>query len=206
MMTPSMETNLFQHSADWTLFFSTFAVIFLAELPDKTAVAILLMAAQRHPWGVWVGVCLAYVVQNCVAILFGGLLALLPPHWIHMGSGLLFLLFAALMWMKKEEKGKAPQLSTHAHFAKTIGTAFIVIFIAEWGDLTQIATAALVAKTKHTATIFLASTSALFAASGILVYIGHRAKKVIHPQLLQKIAAVAFAIVGILLLSGFWDK
>ena len=45
-----MEPNLLQHSADWTLFFSTFALIFLAELPDKTAVAILLMAAQRHAW------------------------------------------------------------------------------------------------------------------------------------------------------------
>ncbi len=205
-MIPSMEPNLFQHGADWALFFSTFLVIFLAELPDKTAVAILLMAAQRHPWGVWAGVCLAYVVQNCVAILFGGILALLPPHWIHVGSGLLFLLFAILMWIKKEEKGSAPHLSTHAHFSKTVATAFAVIFIAEWGDMTQLATAALMAKTKHPLTIFLASTSALFAASGILVYIGHKAKKVIQPQLLQKIAAVAFGIVGILLLSGFWDK
>ncbi len=201
-----METDLFSQAADWALFGSTFLVIFLAELPDKTAVAILLMAAQRHPWAVWAGVCLAYVVQNLVAIVFGGFLTLLPPHWIHMGSGALFLVFAILMWMKKEEKADSPHLSSHAHFSKTVVTAFTVIFIAEWGDLTQLATAALVAKTHHPVTIFLASTSALFTASGLLVYIGHRAKKVIHPQLLQKIAAVAFGIVGILLLSGLLGK
>jgi putative Ca2+/H+ antiporter (TMEM165/GDT1 family) len=201
-----METNLFQHGMDWALFASTFALIFLAELPDKTAVAILIMSAQRHPWGVWVGVCMAYVVQNIVAVLFGKALSLLPPHWVHMGSGLLFLVFAFLMWFKKEEKGISPHLSSHAHFGKTVWAAFVVIFIAEWGDLTQLATAALVAKTNHPTTVFLASTSALWVVSGLFVVIGHHAKKVLRPHILQNIAAVAFALVGILLLSGFWDK
>lgn len=206
MMTP-MEPDLFQHSGDWALFFSTFALIFVAELPDKTAIAILIMSAQRHPWGIWFGVCLAYVVQNIVAVVFGGALSMLPPHWVHMGSGLLFLVFAALMWFKKEEKkGSKPHLSSHSDFRKTLWAAFVVIFIAEWGDLTQLATAALVAKTKHPITVFLASTSALWVVSGLFVMIGHHAKKFIQPHILQKIAAVAFAIVGLLLLSGFWDK
>lgn len=206
MMTPLMEPNLLQHGADWALFLSTFTLIFLAELPDKTAVAILIMAAQRHPWAIYAGVCAAYVVQNTVAVVFGTWLSLLPPHWVHVGSGILFLVFALLMWFKKEEKEKPPHLRAQANFWRTCWTSFVVIFIAEWGDLTQLATAALVAKTKHPAIIFLASTLALWVVSGLFVIIGHHAKRFIRPHILQNIAAVAFGIVGILLLSGFWDK
>ena len=106
----------------------------------------------------------------------------------------------------EREKTKRPHLSSHAHFGKTVWAAFVVLFIAEWGDLTQLATATLVAKTNHPATIFLASTSALWVVSGMFVVIGHHAKKFIQPHILRNIAAVAFAAVGLLLLSGFWDK
>jgi putative Ca2+/H+ antiporter (TMEM165/GDT1 family) len=202
-----MEPIHFQQGGDWALFLSTFGLIFLAELPDKTAMAILILATQRHPWGIWVGVCLAYVVQNIVAILFGSVLGLLPPHWVHMGSGVLFILFALLMWFQREEKkgGKAP-LASQADFLKSAWASFVVIFIAEWGDLTQLATATLVAKTRQPLTVFLASTSALWLVSGLFVVIGHHAKKIIRPRMLQTIAAVAFLAVGILLLTGFWDK
>lgn len=201
-----MEPNLFQHGADWALFFSTFAIIFLAELPDKTAVAVLIMASQRHPFAVYLGVCGAYVVQNIVAILAGSLLTLLP-HWaVHVGAGILFLGFAVWMWIQEEEKTGKSKVNSKTHFWKTVWAAFVVIFIAEWGDLTQLATATQVAQSGHPATVFIASTSALWASSGMFVVIGHHSKKFIQPAILRKIAAVAFALVGTLLLSGFWDK
>ena len=62
------------------------------------------------------------------------------------------------------------------------------------------------AKTHHPVTVFLGSTSALFAASGLLVFIGHKSKKVLHPAVLQKVAAVAFGAIGVLLLSGLLGK
>jgi len=201
-----MEPNLFQYGADWALFFSTFAVIFLAELPDKTAVAVLIMASQRHPFGVYLGVCAAYLVQNIVAILAGSLLMLLPPKYVHMGAGVLFLGFGLWMWFHKEKKEKKSKVKSNGHFGKTVWAAFGVIFIAEWGDLTQLATATQVAATGHPATVFLASTAALWTASGLFVLVGHHSKKFIQPQVLQNVAAVAFALIGLLLLSGFWDK
>jgi Ca2+/H+ antiporter, TMEM165/GDT1 family len=201
-----MEAHLFHHSRDWTLFLSTFGLIFLAELPDKTAVAMLILAAQRHPWGVWTGVCAAYVVQNLAAVLFGSFLGLLPPHWIHMGAGALFLVFALAMALKKEEKKGTSGSRPRDRFWKAAWTAFLVIFVAEWGDLTQLATAALVAKTRHPLTVFLASTSALWTVSALFVTLGHHSKGFIRPRLLRWTAAAAFAFVGILLLSGFWDK
>jgi len=177
----------------------------VAELPDKTAIATLVLATRNSPWPVFIGVALAFVIQNMVAVLFGSLFGLLPPHIIHMASGLLFLVFAVMMWMRHQEKEPAEAEKKHRSFSKIVWTSFTVIFIAEWGDLTQLASATLVAKTHQTLTIFLASTAALWSTTAIAILIGHHAKKLINPLLLQKIAAVAFAIVGILLLTGFWD-
>ncbi len=201
-----MENNFFQLNLDRALFFSTFALIFLAELPDKTAVAIVILASRHHPYAVFTGVALAFVVQNIVAVLFGSVFSLLPAHIVHMGSGILFLVFALLMWFKREEKEGKTRLQAQGDFWKIVWTSFVVIFIAEWGDLTQLATATLVAKTHKLLTIFISATLALWTTTALGVWIGHHAKKSLSPPLLQKIAALAFGIVGILLLSGFWDK
>ncbi len=201
-----METHLFHPGFDWALFFSTFALIFLAELPDKTAVAIVILASRHHPMTVFTGVCLAFVVQNIVAVVFGSVLSLLPPHVVHMGSGLLFLLFAFLMWFRRGEKEGKNKPQTQGDLWKIFWTSFAVIFIAEWGDLTQLAAATLVAKTHQPLTIFISATLALWSTTALGVWIGHHAQKTISPPLIQKVAAIAFGIVGILLLSGFGDK
>jgi Ca2+/H+ antiporter, TMEM165/GDT1 family len=206
IMAKPMGLHLFQPGFDWALFFSTFTLIFLAELPDKTAVAIVILASRHHPFAVFTGVALAFVVQNIVAVLFGSVFSLLPSHIVHMGSGLLFLIFAFLMWFKHEEKEEESKPQTQGDFWKIGWTSFVVIFIAEWGDLTQLASATLVAKTHNPLTIFIAATLALWSTTALGVWVGHHAKKAISPPLLQKVAAVAFGIVGILLLSGFWDK
>ncbi|HTA77778.1 MAG TPA: TMEM165/GDT1 family protein, partial [bacterium] len=181
---------------------STFALIFVAELPDKTAIAALVLSTRNNPWAVFIGSCLAFLIQSMIAVLFGSLFGLLPPHLIHIGSGLLFLVFAIMMWLRKQEENETSKKSLP--FGKVVWTSFMVIFIAEWGDLTQLASATLVAKTRQTFTIFLASTLSLWTATAAAILIGHHAKKFINPRLLQTLAAGAFAIVGILLLTGFW--
>ena len=188
---------------DLTLFLSTFALIFVAELPDKTAIAALVLATRNNPWAVFIGSALAFLIQSMVAVLFGSLFGLLPPHIIHIASGLLFLVFAVMMGMRRQEEKETTQKTLP--FGKVVWTSFMVIFIAEWGDLTQLASATLVAKTHQMFTVFAASTLALWTTTAIAILIGHHAKKLINPRLLQMIAAVAFAIVGILLLTGFWD-
>ncbi len=82
------------------------------------------------------------------------------------------------------------------------GKAFLVIFIAEWGDLTQLATAALTAKQGQPLTIFLAATLALWAVSALAIALGHVLKHRIRPALMQRIAAVVFAVIGVLMLCG----
>src|ERR1700678_1828031 len=150
---------------DLTLFISTFALIFVAELPDKTAIAALVLATRNNPWAVFIGSALAFLVQSMVAVLFGSLFGLLPPRVIHIGSGLLFLVFAVMMWTRRQEEKEASKESLP--FGKVVWTSFMVIFIAEWGDLTQLASATLVAKTRQPFTIFIAATLALWTTTAI---------------------------------------
>ena len=118
-------------------------------------------------------------------------------------AGILFLVFAGAMWIKKEEweeETEADSRTVGKGFAQTAGAAFLMIFVAEWGDLTQLATAALVAQSRAPFTIFVSATLALWVVTGLAVTLGHHAKKVIQPYALQKLAAAAFAVVGIVFL------
>ncbi len=186
---------------DWKLFLSTFVLIFVAELPDKTAFATLLLATRKHPLAVFIGVATAFVIQSVVAVSFGTALGLLPKQWMSVGAAVLFMLFALLMWRRKDHEEENLHLEPQrSNFLRTIWSSFVVIFIAEWGDLTQLASATVAAEHKKPVTVFLAATLALWAVTALAILVGNRAKKIIHPVLLQKIAAGAFALVGLVVL------
>ena len=76
---------------------TVFAVIFLLELPDKTALAALLLATRHRPLPVFFGTAAAFVIQSAVAVVAGSLLSLLPREPIRIGAGLLFLVMAAVL-------------------------------------------------------------------------------------------------------------
>lgn len=187
---------------DPALFVSTFVLIVVAELPDKTAFATLLLATRKNPYALFVGVALAFVVQSVVAVCFGSALAMLPEAAVRIGAGGVFLLFAISMWLRKdaEDEEEKALKSDAESFWKTVATAFVVIFLAEWGDLTQLATAALEAKYRAPVTILSSAILALWTVTAIAIYIGYKTKKMIDPAKLQKIAAIAFALVGIFFL------
>lgn len=189
---------------DWKLFFSTFGLIFVAELPDKTALATLMMATQSSPWPLFVGVATAFLIQNIVAIMLGSVFGKLPVAWIHTASGLLFILFA---WMalkrpteKQEQALENETRNTAQSFYQVAWKAFIVIFMAEWGDITQLATASLTARYHAPLTLFTASTLSLWSVTAVVILIGNRLGKAIQPQLLNWAAALAFSSVGVYLI------
>ena len=186
---------------DWKLFGSTFALIFISELPDKTAFASLLLATRNRPLPVFCGAAGAFVVQSVVAVSFGSLFTFLPEKLVHIAAALLFLLLAVWMWRRVSSADVVNVGSNgQRRFVPAMASAFTVIFIAEWGDLTQLATAALAAKYAAPVTIFISATLALWAVTGLGVVVGHTAKRALQPKLLQQIASVIFALVGIALL------
>lgn len=186
---------------DLRLLASTYAVIFAAELPDKTALASLVLATRHRPLPVLLGAGLALTVQSVVATLAGGLVSLLPHRAVELGSGLVFLASAVWMWLRHAEAEK-DQSDAALGFWPTLRQVFLVIFIAEWGDLTQVGTAALAAHSHEPLTVFLGATLALWSVVGLAVLLGHRAGRLLDPEVTKKVAAVLFALVGLLLLGG----
>jgi putative Ca2+/H+ antiporter (TMEM165/GDT1 family) len=186
-----------------TLFATVFAVIFLAELPDKTALAALLLATRHRPLPVFVGASLALTLQSIIAVAAGSLLAQLPAQAVHVGSGLLFLGCAVLMWLREHrEEASKGESEEETGFWTALWTVFLVVFVAEWGDLTQIGTAGFQAKYRAWFTILLASSLALWSVAALAVFVGNRAGKLLDPKVTQRVAAVMFAVVGALLVTG----
>lgn len=183
------------------LFATVFGIIFVAELPDKTALAAVVLATRHRAWPVFLGTSLALSVQSVVAVVAGSLLARLDPRYVHIGAGALFVVCAVAMWLRKpDDKDEAAEQS--AGFWRALWTTFAVIFIAEWGDLTQLGTAALQARYHDWLTVMLASIAALWSVAAIAVFVGNRAGKLLDARVTQKVAAVVFAIVGAVLIAG----
>jgi putative Ca2+/H+ antiporter (TMEM165/GDT1 family) len=188
----------------WVLLFSSvFGVVFLAELPDKTALAALVLATRHRPLAVLLGAASALTIQSVVAVAAGQLLSLLPPRSVHVFAGGLFLASAVVMWRRGDEAAEAKNGAGDAGgFWHSTAVTFGVVFVAEWGDLTQLATAALAARYRSPFVVFAAATLALWAVTAIAVFVGHRAGKLLNPDLTKRIAAVVFALAGVALIAG----
>ena len=186
--------------------FTVFTVIFLLELPDKTALAALLLATRHRPLPVFLGAAAAFVIQSGVAVLAGSLLGLLPREPIRIGAGLLFLVMAGLLVRRNLHQEEAEEERAVAQEEgkrrRPFVTAFTIVFVAEWGDLTQLATAALQARYQQPVIVFTAATLALWAVSAIAVMLGNRLGAWIPERPLQFAAAGVMILVAIALISG----
>jgi len=185
------------------LFATVFGVIFLAELPDKTALAALVLATRLRALPVFLGTALALTLQSCVAVFAGSLFARLPERVVHVGSGMVFIGCGLWMWLHQaDDDAAAKDAVEQPGFWRVLWTAFSVVFIAEWGDLTQIATVALEAKYHAWAIVLVSSALALWTVAAIAVFVGNRAAKILDPRITQRVAIVVFLLVGSLLVTG----
>ena len=118
-------------------------MIVLAELPDKTAVASLVLATKYRPSVVFIGSAAALAAQSFMAVALGSVIGLLPERPIHIAAGALFLVFAFLMRSHEEEEEMEEQREVRRRSGTLQGAwvAFVVVFLAEWGDVTQLLTA-----------------------------------------------------------------
>lgn len=190
---------------DFRIFATVFGVIFIAELPDKTAVATLVLATRHRALPVFLGTASALVLQSLLAVAAGGLLALLPARPVHVAAGLLFLVSAVFMW-RRDEEAESDEDASAAPAPKTFRGAFVksfvVVFLAELGDLTQLGTAALAARFRSPVTVFAASALALCSVSALAVFLGNRLSRLINPHHVQRVAAVVFGLLGLGFVSG----
>lgn len=185
---------------------TVFAVVFLLELPDKTALAALLLATRHRPLPVFAGTAAAFLIQSLVAVIAGSLFALLPRQPVRIAAGILFLVMAAFLVRQNinqadEQERETVEREERRH-RRPMLTAFTVVFVAEWGDLTQLATAALQARYREPVIVFTAATLALWAVSAIAIVIGNRLGAWIPQRPLQLAAAGVMVLVAIALITG----
>ncbi len=176
----------------------TFVAIFVVELPDKTFLATLVLATKYRPVLVWIGVGLAFAVQTLVAVLLGHAASLLPQNAVHVGAAVMFLAGAALLF----REGRSHHLATdeeaellRAKAADVRGfravlASFLVLFAAEWGDLSQLLTISLVAKYENPGAVFAGALGALLTVSGLAVVSGRALLRVISLHVLHYVGAV----------------
>jgi Ca2+/H+ antiporter, TMEM165/GDT1 family len=192
----------------WHLVLLSFVLVFPVELPDKTFVAALVLATRYQPFAVWVGIGLAFCVQCVVAVTAGSLVSLFPHQIVEALSTAMFLIGAiVLVWSapgamegeKDTEQEFASRAGVRATGVRASVASFVLIFAAEWGDLSQILTLNLVAKQGHPVSVFLGSWAALLAVSGLAVIAGRLLLRHLRLDLLHYFAAavcLTFAIFG----------
>jgi putative Ca2+/H+ antiporter (TMEM165/GDT1 family) len=181
----------------------TFSAIFLAELPDKTMIATLLLSTHFHRrLPVWAGVTLGYAVHVLLAVIFGTALSQLPKTPIHVLVGLLFLTGGVMTWRSgsSADHDETAKWSASMSNARVVWTAASVILVAEFGDLTQLATAGFAARFDDPIAVGFGSIAALSSVSGLAVLAGGWLQKKVPLNKIQRAAAVLFASIGIVTL------
>lgn len=195
----------------WVLIFIS---MFLIELPDKTSLATLSLVSKYGAGLVWLGSASAMVVQTVIGVSAGGLIGLIPGAVVHWLEIALFSGFAFWLWRESKSDEAAPAPLSAAALQKStsrwrvVGQAFIVVFIAEFMDLTQIATMTYAARfSRHLLTLFIVVAVALVAANTLVAVGGGSLVKWVSARWIQRISAgifcgLAMVEIGIQLFPG----
>ncbi|MEU8886313.1 TMEM165/GDT1 family protein [Streptomyces sp. NPDC048442] len=167
----------------------TFGTVFLAELPDKTALAGLMLGTRYRASYVFAGVAAAFLVHVCLAIAAGSVLTLLP-HWLVQSVvGVLFLAGALVLLFKKDDDDEEIKPPQNQSFWKVSGAGFMLILVAEFGDITQIMTATLAARYDNPVSVGIGAVLALWAVAGLGIVGGQALMKRVPLRLITKVAA-----------------
>jgi Ca2+/H+ antiporter, TMEM165/GDT1 family len=178
-----------------------FAIIFPAELPDKTALASLMLGSRYDPRRVFLGVAGAFLVHVCLAVAVGSLLTLLPQRVVEGVVAALFLVGAAVLLRGARGGGgteeSLPAAGTTGGW-KVAATSFGVILVAEFGDLTQIVTANLAAHYHDPLAVGVGATLGLWAVGGLAILGGRKLQRILSLVWLTRLAAVAMIVLAVI--------
>ena len=176
---------------------AVFPVIFIGELPDKTMFASLVMATHGKARNVWFGAAAAFLLHVVIATTIGVALFHVVPHRVlELFVSAMFLVGAFFAW-KEANRDEEELVEEEASKHGVTVTAFIVIFVAEWGDLTQILTANLAARYHSALSVGVGATLALWAVAGIAVASGQTLLRYINVATIRKITVVVLVALAI---------
>jgi putative Ca2+/H+ antiporter (TMEM165/GDT1 family) len=183
---------------DLAIIAAVFPIVFLGELPDKSMFASLVMAARGRPFAVWVGAASAFFIHVAIAVTIGvAVFNVLPRRVLDLVVAAMFgvsayLAFQAARPTPRVEPIEAPDTG------RVAATAFGVIFLAEWGDLTQVLTANLSARYHAPLSVAVGATLALWAVAGLAVIGGHGLLSRLPTRPLRLVMGSVLAVLSLL--------
>lgn len=186
-------------SAELLAFVTAFALVVAVELPDKTLVATLVLTTRYRGREVLAGVCVAFAAHVTIAALFASALAALPESVMSAITAVLFAVGAVLLLREGFAhaadglEDASRQGARPVRFLRAALTSFGVLFAAELGDASQLATVALAARFGEPVAVALGAFTALVTVACVAVLIGNKVRTRIQPRWLQRISGTAFA-------------
>ncbi len=184
---------------------TAFLLIFPIELPDKTFIATLVLSTRYKPLPVWIGVSAAFAAQTVVAVTLGGLVGRLPRTPVEIFAALMFLTGGVIL-IRGAGKADAEEAEAEHEFeAKTepgihgwrvVGASFLVLFVAEWGDLSQLLTAGLVVKYEDPVSVGVGAFVALATVSALGALLGRALLKRIRLATIRRVGGGLCLLLG----------
>ena len=197
---------------DWKVLLSTFGVLFLAELGDKTQLAVIAQTCRyRRPWAVFLGASAALALVTGLGVAAGQLAGwLIPGQWIRWIAAAGFLVMGVwLGWETWKTGRRADQACDPAETAgptcsdwRVFGTTFALLAVAEMGDKTQLAVFARASAAQGPWAVFTGAALALAAVTALGVVGGEGLVRLVPERVLRWIAAAAFVVMGVLIGLG----
>lgn len=166
----------------------------LAEMGDKTQLSVLLLSSRTREYAqLLAGIMLAFLLADGFAILVGSWVTeVIPVHLVKLVSGAVFILFGAMILRGSKEEEEESRLSPRNAFV----SGFSMIFLSEWGDKTQIASA-LFATEYDPRLVFIGVMTALLILSAMAIYLGKFLAGRIDRKRITRIAGVVFLLIGL---------
>jgi putative Ca2+/H+ antiporter (TMEM165/GDT1 family) len=176
---------------------SSFGIIALAELGDKTQITVMCLSANKRARKVFIGAVLAFALVDGLSALIGGTIgAFIPTLWIGIGAGVAFLAFGAYSLLSKVEEVKADNRSVN------VAHSFSLIALMELGDKTQLSVIALAAEFDAPIMVFVGVMLALALLTAIGIAVGVMISRFVPMKYVRIGSSVVFIVFGILFLWG----
>jgi Ca2+/H+ antiporter, TMEM165/GDT1 family len=182
-----------------TALWTSFLVVVLAEMGDKTQLVALALAARyRRPWTVMLGILLATTANHALAATVGVWVSrLVPAAALGWALGLSFIGFG--IWTLVPDR--APEPGEPTRWGPLLSTT-VIFFLAEMGDKTQLATVALGARFEVAGLVTVGTTLGMLAADGLVVFGGAQLTRLVSQAMLRRTAAALFLVLGLIGLAG----
>jgi putative Ca2+/H+ antiporter (TMEM165/GDT1 family) len=200
---------------DWNAFLSAFGLVFVAELGDKTQLAVIAQVCKyRRPWSVFAGGSLALTVVTALGAVGGQVLREFVPAPVIRGvAAIAFVAMGVIIGLEtlRSRRGtfeeacacvEATGMREPTWDWKAFGATCALLLVAELGDKTQLAVLGLAGQTAAFWMVFAGAALALVAVTGLSVMGGRRLCEWLPQELLLRISAVAFGVMGLLMALG----